>query len=136
MTENFFGQVICRKAKIVAADDPLIDRVPEWLRDWHTGFEMMVEAGVIKKCDSIEELEGALAVSPRDLYSEDDFIMAARPDGTYSFMYPEDYFYRAVYDEERQDYELATSDGSVTLYFTEMDSPVQGDPYRCSNEIC
>lgn len=86
--------------------------------------------------EKLQELEGALAVSPRDLYSEDDFIMAARPDGTYSFMYPEDYFYKAVYDEEGQGYELATSDGSVTLSFTEMDSPVQGDPYTCSNEIC
>ncbi len=86
--------------------------------------------------EKLQELEGALAGSPRDLYSEDDFIMAARPDGTYSFMYPEDYFYKAVYDEEGQGYELATSDGSVTLSFTEMDSPVQGDPYRCSNEIC
>ncbi|MBQ3106559.1 MAG: FAD-binding protein, partial [Eggerthellaceae bacterium] len=61
-TSNYFGQVICRKAKIVAADDPYIDRVPEWLRDWHTGFEMMIEGGAIKKCDTIEELETALGL--------------------------------------------------------------------------
>lgn len=62
VTSNYFGQVICRKAKIVAADDPYIDRVPEWLRDWHTGFEMMIEGGAIKKCDTIEELETALGL--------------------------------------------------------------------------
>lgn len=60
--DNYFGQVICRKAKIVAEDDPLIDRVPEWLRDWHTGFEMMIEGGAIKKCDTIEELEESLGL--------------------------------------------------------------------------
>lgn len=60
VTDNFFGQVICRKAKIVAADDPYIDRVPEWLRDWHTGFQQMVDAGAICQCNTIEELEEAL----------------------------------------------------------------------------
>lgn len=59
---NFYQQVICRKAKVVAEDDPLIDRVPEWLRDWHTGFNAMVEAGAIKKCDTIPELEAALGL--------------------------------------------------------------------------
>ena len=52
VTDNFFGQIICRKAKIVADDDPYIDRVPEWLRDWHTGFQPMVDAGDIAKCDT------------------------------------------------------------------------------------
>lgn len=83
----------------------------------------------------LQELEGGLADSPRDLYSEADFIMASRPDGAYSFVYPEDYFYKAVYDEQKKNYEFATLDGSVAVYFTEMDSPVQGDPYTCSNEI-
>ena len=67
--DNYFGQVICRKAKIVAADDPYIDRVPEWLRDWHTGFNTMVEQGAIKKCDTIEELEEALGLEPGILVS-------------------------------------------------------------------
>ena len=62
--DNFFGQVICRKATIVADDDPFIDRVPEWLRDWHTGFNQMIEGGAIKKCDTIEELETALELKP------------------------------------------------------------------------
>ncbi|MEQ3363806.1 FAD-dependent oxidoreductase [Raoultibacter massiliensis] len=62
VTDNFFGQIICRKAKIVADDDPYIDRVPEWLRDWHTGFQQMVDAGAIAKCDTVEELEEALGL--------------------------------------------------------------------------
>ena len=63
VTDNFFGQVICRKAKIVAPDDPFIDRVPEALRDWHTGFNTMVDAGAIVKADTIEELEAALGLT-------------------------------------------------------------------------
>lgn len=89
VTDNFFGQVICRKAKIVAADDPLIDRVPEWLRDWHTGFEMMVEAGVIKKCDSIEELESALGLREGLLVAEVQKWNAACAEGKdYLATYP------------------------------------------------
>lgn len=62
--ENYFGQLICRKAKIIPADDPKIDRVPEWQRDWRTGFGMMVDRGAIKKCDTIEELETELGIRP------------------------------------------------------------------------
>ena len=62
MLDNYFGQVICRKATIVADDDPYIDRVPLDLRDWRTGFQQMVDAGVIKCCDTIEELESALGL--------------------------------------------------------------------------
>lgn len=60
VSENYFGQIICRKATIVSEDDPYIDRVPADLRDWHTGFQQMVDAGAIKRCDTIEELESAL----------------------------------------------------------------------------
>lgn len=67
---NFFGQVICRKAKIVEADDPYIDRVPEWLRDWRTGFQIMIEGGAIKKCDTIEELEAELGLTEGMLVAE------------------------------------------------------------------
>lgn len=68
--ENYFGQVICRKAKIVAEDDPLIERVPEWLRDWHTGFQQMIDGGAIKKCDTIKELESALGLREGVLVAE------------------------------------------------------------------
>lgn len=62
VTANYFKQGICRVGKIVAEDDPLIDRVPEFQRDWRTGFNQMVEAGVVKKCDTLEELEEALGL--------------------------------------------------------------------------
>lgn len=62
VSSNYFGQVICRKAKIVASDDPYIDRVPEWLRDWHTGFQKMIEGGAVIKADTIEELESGLGL--------------------------------------------------------------------------
>lgn len=62
MLDNYFGQIICRKATIVADDDPYIDRVPLDLRDWHTGFQQMIDAGAIKKCDTVEELESALGL--------------------------------------------------------------------------
>ena len=62
MLDNYFGQIICRKATIVADDDPYIDRVPLDLRDWHTGFQQMIDAGAIKKCDTVEDLESALGL--------------------------------------------------------------------------
>ncbi|MGV8083225.1 MAG: FAD-dependent oxidoreductase [Coriobacteriia bacterium] len=67
---NFFGQAICRKAYIVPADDPFVDRVPEWQRDWRTGFELMVKGGAIKKCSTIEELESALGLRKGVLVAE------------------------------------------------------------------
>ena len=36
--------------------------MPVDLRDWHTGLDLMVEGGAIKKCDTIEELESALGL--------------------------------------------------------------------------
>lgn len=62
VSENYFKQGVCRVGKIIPDDDPLIDRVPEWQRDWRTGFEMMVEDGAVKKCNTIEELEEALGL--------------------------------------------------------------------------
>lgn len=62
LKDNYFGQSVCRVAKIIPEDDPLITRVPTDQRDWRIGFEKMVEAGVIKKCDTIEELEEALGL--------------------------------------------------------------------------
>ena len=60
--DNYFAQGVCRVGKIIPDDDPLLARVPDWQRDWRTGFQMMVDAGAIKKCDTIEELEAALGL--------------------------------------------------------------------------
>jgi len=62
MLENYFGEAVCRPGKIVDPEDTLVARVPEFQRDWRTGFNAMVEAGAIKKCDTIEELEEALGL--------------------------------------------------------------------------
>lgn len=62
LIDNYFGQTVCRTAKIIPEDDPLINRVPTDQRDWRTGFARMVEAGAIKRCDTIEELEEALGL--------------------------------------------------------------------------
>lgn len=91
VTDNFFGQIICRKAKIVADDDPYIDRVPEWLRDWHTGFQQMVDAGAIAKCDTIEELEEALGLEGgvlADAVAQWNKACATGEDYAASYKYP------------------------------------------------
>lgn len=62
VTSNHFKQAVCRVGKIIPDDDPLIERVPEWQRDWRIGFDRMLEAGVVKKCDTIEELEKELGL--------------------------------------------------------------------------
>lgn len=62
VTQNHFKQGVCRVGKIIPDDDPLIERVPEWQRDWRTGFGQMLDAGAVKKCDTIEELEEALGL--------------------------------------------------------------------------
>lgn len=62
VTSNYFKQGICRVGKIIPDDDPLIDRVPEFQRDWRTGFQQMLDAGVVKKCDTLDELEEALGL--------------------------------------------------------------------------
>lgn len=70
VSSNYFQQSVCRPGKTIPNDDPLIDRVPEYQRDWHTGFEQMVAAGAIKKCDTIEELEAALGLNKGILTDE------------------------------------------------------------------
>ena len=62
VNENYFKQSVCRVGKVIPDDDPLIDRVPEWQRDWRNAFQMMVDAGAVKECDTIEELEEALGL--------------------------------------------------------------------------
>ena len=63
VSTNYFKQGVCRVGKTIPDDDPLIDRVPEWQRDWRTGFQQMIDAGAVQKCDTIEELEAALGLS-------------------------------------------------------------------------
>lgn len=67
---NYFKEGVCRPGKIIPEDDPLVDRVPEWQRDWRIGFDLMVEAGAVKKCDTIEALEEALGLKEGVLVEE------------------------------------------------------------------
>ncbi len=60
MTPSY--RVLADVGKVIPDDDPLIDRVPEWQRDWRNAFQMMVDAGAVKECDTIEELEEALGL--------------------------------------------------------------------------
>ena len=62
VNENYFKQSVFRVGKVIPDDDPLIDRVPKWQRDWRNAFQMMVDAGAVKECDTIEELEEALGL--------------------------------------------------------------------------
>lgn len=67
---NYFKEGVCRPGKVIDPADPLIDRVPEWQRDWKTGFGYMVDAGAVKKCDTIEELEAELGLRKGMLVDE------------------------------------------------------------------
>lgn len=68
--QNWAKQGVCRPGKVIPPDDPLIDRVPEYQRDWRTGFGMMVDAGAVKKCDTIEDLEKELGLREGVLAAE------------------------------------------------------------------
>lgn len=50
-----FGQEHCRK--LISPDLEQIEKVPEHYRDWHHGVQDAIDADVIKKRDSLEELE-------------------------------------------------------------------------------
>lgn len=91
--QNYFKQSVCRVAKIIPEDDPLINRVPPFQRDWRTGFQMMVDAGAIKKYDTIEELEEALGLRKGVLTESVEKWNKACEKG-------EDYVYDYKYDPE------------------------------------
>ncbi len=62
VNENYFNQSVCRVGKVIPDDDPLIDRVPDWQRNWREAFQIMVDVGAIKECNILEELEEALGL--------------------------------------------------------------------------
>lgn len=63
-----FAQEHCRK--LITPDLEQIEKVPEHYRDWHNGVNDAIEADVLKKRDSLEELE-------RDLGFEEGVLTAA-----------------------------------------------------------
>ncbi len=63
-----FAQEHCRK--LITPDLEQIEKVPEHYRDWHNGVEDAIEADVLKKRNSLEELE-------RDLGFESGILVNA-----------------------------------------------------------
>ena len=56
-----FAQEHCRK--LITPDLEQIDKVPEHYRDWHHGVQDAIDADVLKRRDSLEELERDLGFS-------------------------------------------------------------------------
>ncbi len=63
-----FAQEHCRK--LITPDLEQIDKVPEHYRDWHHGVQDAIDADVLKKRDTLEELE-------RDLGFEEGVLVEA-----------------------------------------------------------
>jgi|GEM_PF-419829 len=57
-----FAQEHCRK--LITPDLEQIDKVPEHYRDWHHGVQDAIDADVLKKRDSLEQLEADLGFEP------------------------------------------------------------------------
>jgi hypothetical protein len=57
-----FAQEHCRK--LMTPDLEQIEKVPEHYRDWHHGVQDALKADVLKKRDSLEELEADLGFAP------------------------------------------------------------------------
>lgn len=81
-----FAQENCRK--LITPDLEQIDKIPEHYRDWHHGVQDAIAADVLKKRDSLEELE-------RDLGFEEGILQDAVAHwneccakGEDDFMYP------------------------------------------------
>ena len=53
-----FAQEHCRK--LITPDLEQIDKVPEHYRDWHHGVQDAIDADVLKRRDTLEELEADL----------------------------------------------------------------------------
>ena len=93
-----FAQEHCRK--LITPDLEQIEKVPEHYRDWHHGVEDAIEADVLKKRDSLEELERDLGFEPGVLTEavakwnetcargEDDFMYPMPPEWLHPILDP------------------------------------------------
>ena len=81
-----FAQEHCRK--LITPDLEQIDKVPEHYRDWHHGVQDAIDADVLKKRDSLEELERDLGVAPGVLVEAVEKWNACCERGEDDFMYP------------------------------------------------
>ncbi|WP_101722326.1 FAD-dependent oxidoreductase [Eggerthella timonensis] len=81
-----FAQEHCRK--LITPDLEQIDKVPEHYRDWHHGVEDAIEADVLKKRDTLEELERDLGFAPGVLVEAVERWNEACERGEDDYMYP------------------------------------------------
>ena len=80
------AQEHCRK--LITPDLEQIDKVPEHYRDWHHGVQDAIDADVLKKRDSLEELERDLGFAPGVLVEAVEKWNACCERGEDDFMYP------------------------------------------------
>ena len=81
-----FAQEHCRK--LITPDLEQIEKVPEHYRDWHHGVQDAIEADVLKKRDSLEELEADLGFAEGVLTGAVEKWNACCEAGEDDFMYP------------------------------------------------
>ena len=93
-----FAQEHCRK--LITPDLEQIDKVPEHYRDWHHGVQDAIDADVLKRRDTLEELEADLGFAPGVLTKavakwneccergEDDFMYPMPPEWLHSITTP------------------------------------------------
>ena len=81
-----FAQEHCRK--LITPDLEQIDKVPEHYRDWHHGVEDAIEADVLKRRDTLEELERDLGFEPGVLVEAVEKWNECCERGEDDFMYP------------------------------------------------
>jgi hypothetical protein len=81
-----FAQEHCRK--LITPDLEQIEKVPEHYRDWHHGVQDAIDADVLKKRDSLEELEADLGFAEGVLTGAVEKWNACCEAGEDDFMYP------------------------------------------------
>ncbi len=81
-----FAQEHCRK--LISPDLEQIEKVPEHYRDWHHGVEDAIEADVLKKRDTLEELEADLGFDEGILVGAVEKWNECCRKGKDDFMYP------------------------------------------------
>ncbi len=81
-----FAQEHCRK--LITPDLEQIDKVPEHYRDWHHGVQDAIDADVLKRRDTLEELERDLGFQPGVLQAAVDRWNETCELGEDDFMYP------------------------------------------------
>ena len=81
-----FGQEHCRK--LITPDLDQIEKVPEHYRDWHHGVQDAIEADVLKRRDTLEELEADLGLAQGVLTGAVKRWNACCEAGADDFMYP------------------------------------------------